>query len=164
MKRFLVTALVAYSLVLGAACDKTKTVKQLEDLATRMRIHNRDIARTANEFHAAGRLSDGFHKGILTAADKFSTALDAADAAIVSAKKVTAGTELKTALDYAERLIDVEVFGSFVDVVAAVTNIPDEVKQKIEVILASIRLLFSSIKNVLAEASPMVRREVVYAE
>ena len=155
--------IITISLLLGAACDKAKTLKQIEDVADELRIHNKNIAKTANEFHSAGKLSDGFHKGILTANDKFSTALDGADKAIVAAKAVTTGTELKTALDYAERFLDTKVFSAFTDVVAAVVNVPPEIKEKIEIILASIRGLFATLRIILGEANPGARKEVFNA-
>lgn len=159
MSRILICFIVAYSLLLGVACDKSKTLTRLENIATELRIHNLNISRVSNEFHEAGKLDDTLHKGILTAASKFSVALDSADAAIVAAKKVTEGMEGKAALDYAQRLLDTEVFGAFVSIVAAVTNVPPEIKARIETILASIRLAFATIRNLLGQSVPQIRQE-----
>lgn len=162
MTRILTTLIVLYSLLLGAACDKAKTLTQLENVATEMRIHNRNIAKVANDFHAEGKLSNPFHAGILTACDRFSKALDLADAAIVAAKKVTGGAEARSALDYAQRLLDVEVFGAFADVAAAVIEVPAEVKEKMEIILASVRALFATLRTILAEANPPQFKQEAY--
>jgi hypothetical protein len=160
MTKFLTCILVLYAVILGAACDKTKTLTQLENIAVEMRIHNRNIAKVTNDFHAEGKLSDSFHKGILTAASGFSTALDGADKAIAAAKTVTDGMEGKAALDYAQRLLDTDVFLAFSGIVEAVTNVPAEVKAKIELILASLRAAFVTIRALLADAgAPQIRQE-----
>lgn len=155
MKVFLVIILVISQLLVLTGCDKTKTIKQLENIATELRIHNKNIATVANDFHEKDKLSNTFHKGILTACYAFSKTLDGADEAILVAKKVTTGPELKSALDYAQRFIDVEVFGSFVKIGGAVFNVPPEVKAKIEITLSAIRALFATLRTILAQANPL---------
>lgn len=160
MKKFYLSLCLVFSLVLtSTGCDKMKTLKQLEDIATEMRVHNKSVARVTNEFHAAGKLSNVFHLGVLTACDKFSKTLDGADKAIDAAKLVTTGTEGKSALDYAQRFLDTKVFTAFTDIVESVTNVPPEVKAKIEAILASIRLLFAAIRTILSDAGVAPREE-----
>ncbi len=141
------------------------TLKKLENTADELRIHNKSIARVTNEFHAAGKLLDGFHKGVLTANDRFSKSLDGADAAIAAAKLITTGTERKSALDYARRIIDVEVFPAFLDIVEAIIDVPPEVKTRIEEILALIRIAFAAITTLFADAGmPLKSEDMIYAE
>jgi hypothetical protein len=162
MKKIFACLVVIYSLMF-TGCGAT--LKKLENLADELRLHNKNIARVTNEFHAAGKLSDTFHKGVLTANDKFSKALDGADAAIAAGKQIADKTEAKSALDYARRIIDSTVFPAFLDIGAAVFNVPPEVKAQLENILRLMRLAFASITALFAQAEQQLRpRELTYAD
>jgi hypothetical protein len=163
MMKLLTTLLVVWCLVL-TACPKNNTLEKLENLATELRIHNRNIAQVSNQFHAEGRMADADHLRILTAASSFSKALDKADAAIAAAKAAP-NIERKSFINYAERILDVETFPAFLQIVEAVTDVPADVKAKLERILSLIRIAFSAIRALLADAGAVLKQEeLIYAE
>lgn len=149
--------------MLFSACDKTKELQRVENLVDQLRIHNRDIARVTNDAHAAGKISDGFHQNVLVACDVFSRTLDTGDKAVAAAKAVTSKGELKTALDYAERIVDVEIFPAFLNIIDSVVNVPPEIKDKIEAALAAIRGIFSTLRILFADAELAIGGRERYA-
>lgn len=158
-KQFICSLVIVAAMTFGQAAACKVSIQKLENLADEMRVHNKSIARVTNEFHAAGKLSDSFHKDVLTACDGFSKTLDGADAAVKAAKLITDGTEKKSALDYARRIIDVEVFPAFLNIVDAVVDVPPEVKQKIEEVLALIRAIFAALQILFADAGMPIKLE-----
>lgn len=161
--QLLIAFIVACSILTGAACDKTKTVAKLQNIADELRMHNRSILKVTNDSFAAGKVSRSFHGGVLVACKNFSKALDGADAAIVAAKKVTETGEIKSALDFAQRIIDVDVFPAFLNVAEAIVDIPPEIKEKIAEYLAAIRLLFTAIRALFADAQIAIGGRESYA-
>lgn len=156
---FAFAALLA--VLVTSACGKPDLAK-LQNIADEMRIHNRNIARVTNEFHASGKLDDQFHLSVLRANDRFSKALDGADAAIASAKTITEKTAAKTALDYARRILDVDAFPAYLDIVESVIGVPPEVRSKIEQYLNLIRVAFAAVQAIFADAGIAVKLEDRY--
>jgi hypothetical protein len=141
------------AIVLGQiGCDKVKTIEKLEKVLLELRADNRDIAKITNDQFEAGKLDVAVLAAVIPACNKFSQALDAGDAAIVAAKLVTEAGEQKSALDYAERIINGKVFDAFTDVVAAVINVPPELRGKIDALLSEIRAAFALLRLIIGDA------------
>lgn len=143
----------------ATACDRVKTIEKAERLAIELRLYNRNIAQTTNEAFRSQKISSGLHLGVITACDKFSKALDGADRGIAAVKLVTDKTEAQTGLNFVERLFDTEVFTAFVGIVDAVVDVPADVKARLDSIFATIRLAFTAIRALFADAQIAMRGE-----
>lgn len=146
--------LVTASLVVGmTGC--TANLDKLQRNVDQMRLHNKNIQKVTNDFFAAGRIDRPVLAAVNKAGEGFSRALNTADAAIVAARAIKPddGKAFKSALDYAERLIDHQVWDSFIALGESIVGeIPQEMKAKIDEYLAGIRLLFTTIRGIFADA------------
>ena len=157
--------LVASILLMSVICSVTgcgKNLQKIADVADQLRAINRSILKVTNDSFAAGKVTRSFHGGVLTACENFSKALNGADTAIAAAKTVPGKGEAKTALDFAQRLFDVDVFPAFMSVAQAVIDVPPEIKTKIEEYLAAIRLLFSTLRVLFADTQIALRGQEQY--
>lgn len=152
MKKFFTALIVAYSLLLGAACDRTKTLTEVDKLSSQFRIYGRNIAKANNDAFEANKITRDLHGKMNTAAEVYFKALDLVDKGVNAARSAT-GEELKTKIDYLKRLMDVEVFGAFMDIVDVVAEVPPELRSQLEAYLAAIRLLFASVTSLFAQVA-----------
>lgn len=154
-------AFMLLSLVLTqTGCDKTRTLNKLQDVVDEMRMHNGSILKVTNDQFVAGKVSKTFHAGVLSACEGFAAGLNAGDAAIVAARKVA---DSRSALDFARRVLDVQVFPAFLRVAEAVVDIPPDVKAQIEEYVAAIRLLFAALQALFADAQIAIGGRENYA-
>lgn len=163
--RKLATALCLIAITvgaMGAKCNAAQTLQKLQNALDELRLHNRSIAKITNDQFAAGKLDRAILAAVNPACDKFSKALDAGDAAVAAGKLVTEKEGMRTALDYAERIVDSQVFPAFIGVAEAVINVPPEIKAKIETLLASIRAVFATIRIIMGDAQIAIRRQENY--
>lgn len=150
MKKFFTALIIVYSILLGAACDRTKTLTEVDKLSSKFRIYGRNIAQTNNDAFEAGQITKDLHGKVLKSAEFYFKALDLVDRGVNAARSAT-GEDLSSKIDYLKRLMDVEVFGAFMDIVDVVTEVPPELKAKLETYLAAIRLLFASVTSLFAQ-------------
>lgn len=151
--------LVAMMSVLVTACDRTRTVEKAEKLAIELRLYNRNIAKVTNDAFREGKISSSLHLGVITGCDKFSKALDGTDRAIAAVKIVTEASEVRTGLDFVQRLFDTEVFSAFIAIGEAVIDVPPDLKARLDSIFASIRLAFAAVRALFADAQHAMRGE-----
>ncbi|MDL5055910.1 hypothetical protein [Geitlerinema calcuttense] len=161
LTRYIAAVLIVTFATTAFSCGKN--LQKLQDISDELRIHNRNIAQVTNDFHAEGKISNTLHKSVLTANDKISKGITAANVVIKGARSLSDKSEIRAAWDEAQRILNHQVWSGFYDIAAATFDLPAEIKERYESILAKVRLAFSALRMLLSQIEAGLREER-YAE
>ena len=163
-----VAVLVIASFALGVAgCNKDKalkTVRQADELAAKLLIYGRNIAKANNESFDKGNIPASVHLATNTAVDHYLKGLDVFIAGIATAKKaIEAGENSQGQIDILQAVFDAQVAAAATALVNIVTTLPPEVADKIQGWVAAIQLAILSFRALFAEVRINLKAEVTHA-
>lgn len=149
--------LVIASFAFGmTGCNKEKalkTVRDSEELAAKLLIYGRNIARANNQSFDKGNIPANVHLATNTALDKYLKGVDAFIAGIETAKKaIAAGEKPDGQIDILQAVFDTQVVASATALIGMVATLPPELADKIGGWVAAIQLALSSFKALFADA------------
>lgn len=163
--KFLTTLLLLACVVFtNTACNKEKamkTVRQADELAAKMLVYGRNIAKANNDSFAAGNIAPAVHLKTNEAIHVYAKALDAFVVAIEGAKRaIAAGEKPSGQVDILKALFDQSVVQSAFAMISAMTVLPDGVQDKVSGWIAAVQLAIASFRGLFAELENNLNQEV----
>ena len=157
MKKFFTSLLILASLTFGmTGCGKAKalaTVRQADELAAKLLIYGRNIARANNESFRQGNIPANVHLATNMAVDGYLKGVDVFLAGIATAKKaIEAGENATGQIDILQALFDREVVNAAAALASLVTTLPPGLADTIGGWTAAIQLAISSFRGLFADA------------
>jgi hypothetical protein len=154
----LITGLLVISIgAVTFGCDKKKalaTVRDADELAAKLLIYGRNIARANNDSFRAGNIPADVHLATNKAAEKYLQGLDIFLDAIATAKKVVAegGTPK---IDVLEAVFNQHVIAFATELINRVVTIPDAQgwSAALSLAISSFRALFAGVRMEVNDAA-----------
>lgn len=154
LTQFIAIFVIIFSM-LTMGCDKRKalaTVRQADELAAKLLIYGRNIAKANNDSFAAGKISLAVHHGVNEAADKYLKGVDIFLEGIQTAKAaIAAGADSNGQIDILEVVFNQNVRDTGLAFISLFVNIPQELRDKIGVWATAIELAFTTFRGLFAD-------------
>lgn len=167
MKKLISLMLLVCFAMTAISCGKgDKTVRQLKEKSAELTIYARQLSKAFNDGYEAGeitkenlatfgKLDDGFNAGLTV----YREAIVAAEQVYKETKTMPTGT-----LNRIDRILSAEVMSPFFNLVVNLGVMPFAQSEKIQAIIAGIRLTLLTLQNLFSDArDQLVRLEENYA-
>lgn len=146
---------IVFTSMLSVGCDKRKalaTVRQADELAAKLVVYGRNIAKANNDSFEAKNISLALHHAVNEGADKYLTGVDKLLDGIKAAKAAVAtGADPNGQVDILEAIFNTQVRDAGLALVASFVNIPQELRDKIGGWAAAIELAFITFRGLFAD-------------
>jgi hypothetical protein len=140
--------------LLTAGCGSQKTIRKANELAAKLKIYGRNIAKANNEGFTAGDVSSDLHLTINKAIDRYLHGVAVYEAGIGAAKAaIENGSTPKSQLDLLQHIFDDNVVTAFTALADSLVTLPPDLAAKIQAWVAAIRLAINAFRALVLQAN-----------